>query len=59
MQARSAEIWEMTKDDFRGEIERAKAKGEAKGVNVLVEPVIRNRVTKPGDWDEEDEEFDL
>ena len=59
MEARSEEIWEMMKDAFRDEIERAKAKGEAKGVNVLVEPVMRKSDQEPGHWDEEDEEFDL
>jgi hypothetical protein len=59
MEARSENIWEMAMTTFRDEIRRAKDKGEAEGVNVLVEPVMRRGDPEPGDLEEEDEEFNL
>ncbi|KFY80893.1 hypothetical protein V499_00303 [Pseudogymnoascus sp. VKM F-103] len=58
MEARNEDIWEIAMATFRDEIKRGKAKGEVKGVSVLVEPVMRKGGVETGGWDE-DEEFEL
>ncbi|OBT95970.1 hypothetical protein VE01_06687 [Pseudogymnoascus verrucosus] len=58
MEARNEDIWEIAMATFRDEIKRGKAKGEVKGVSVLVEPVMRKGGVETGGWDG-DEEFDF